>query len=50
VLVTNYGGQKERYTRYRFDGHFYRAGDCFDVESLVSATGEPKVTRVKCER
>jgi len=38
VLVTNAGGQ------------FYRAGDCFDVESLVSPTGEPKVTRVKCER
>lgn len=50
VLVTNAGGQKDRYTRYRFDGQFYRAGDCFDVESLDSPTGEPRVTRVKCER
>jgi hypothetical protein len=50
VLVTNAGGQKDRYTRYRFDGRSYRARDCFDVESLDSPTGEPKVTRAKCER
>lgn len=50
VLVTNAGGQKDRYTRYRFNGQFYGAGDCFDAESPVSPTGEPKVTRVKCER
>jgi acetylornithine deacetylase/succinyl-diaminopimelate desuccinylase-like protein len=48
--VTNAGGQKDRYTRYRFGGQFYHAGDCFDVESLDNPTGEPKVTRVKCER
>jgi hypothetical protein len=50
VLVTNAGRQKDRYTRYRFNGQFYRAGDCFDVEPLDSPTGESKVTRVECER
>jgi hypothetical protein len=44
VLVTNAGGQKDRYTRHRFDGKFYHARDCFDVESVDSPTGEPKVT------
>jgi len=41
VLVTNAGGQKHRYTQCRFDGQFYCARDCFDVESLPERGGTP---------
>jgi hypothetical protein len=48
VLVANAGGQKDRYTRYRYDGRNYRPIDCFDVESLDNSSAEPKVTKIAC--
>jgi len=49
ILVTNLGGDKDRYTRYRFDGKFYRADECLDVEPADDLSGDAKVTEVRCE-
>jgi hypothetical protein len=49
LLVANLGGDKDRYTRYRFDGKFYRPEECLDVEASDDPSGEPKVTKVRCE-
>ena len=49
LLVADLGGGKDRYTRYRFDGKFYRPEECLDVEASDDPSGEPKVTKVRCE-
>ena len=49
ILVSNLGGDKDRYTRYRFDGKFYRAEECLDVEPPDDPTLDATATKVPCD-
>ena len=49
LLVSSLGGDKDRYTHYRFDGKFYRRAECFDVTASEGPAADTGVQKITCE-